>query len=533
MMDMLKACQDKERDLTAKGDMDPELARSLRRAEDAVGRAIKNIDRALGVEDKPDMAKVDDTVKVRSPDVKIEIKPPIDDTKLLVGLERDLKDAKMRTDSFGEDVVPHGNKWWRYRWEYSYVEATIICLICLIAAFWQKVHDMVRAHLSRQVTDAPIFFSDHFRHIALATWVRFFWGELVVLLLVVMTLWFLARIGFFELWIRVQFFILTSINLPTEAVMYVDMSFNVAMQLIVAVMLFFLMTLQICYRALQNDRDCKALELGPREDLYRHPVSPIMIGKFASSPEEFAALKKGWLEGMALRGSELTPRDAREEAQQVCAVLDERGVLADGNYNAFPLWFFISQRVRRGVELTFTITACMWLLCFVTFFCFALLHMYLHVAYIRISMVLALVCVAVFVYMLHSIRNMRSVHEVSMSTRISPIFVVACFQCPLFFLCFVATRLVVSVWMWVYFFGLALFFAIVLVAFLALFYVSIAPMIVAYLIKTSFPPHTSGSVTLVRDVMDDYEIWKMREELRKAAPRCYTPAQTQRNMTIL
>jgi len=356
---------------------------------------------------------------------------------------------------------------------------------------------------------------------------------LVVLLLTTMTLWFLARIGFFELWIRLQFFIITSLNLPTEAEMYIDMAFNVAMQLIVAVMIFFVLTLQICYRALQNDRDCSALELGLHEMLAQHPVAPNMIGKFASSPEEFAALKKGWLEGMAMRSSEMTPRAAREEAQQVCAVLDERGVLADGNHNAFPLWFFISQRVRKGVELTFKITACMWLICFLTFLGFACLHVWFRVAYIRISLGIALICVSVFAYMATIINNMRSVHDNSLATWISPLIVVACFQCPLFFLCFVATRLIVSIWMWIYFFKLALFFSVLLTCCLCAFYMFIAPMIVTYLIKTSFPPHTAGSVKLLRDVMDEHEIWKMREELRKAAPRCHSPSQAQRSAMIL
>merc|ERR1711972_1038285 len=131
-----------------------------------------------------------------------------------------------------------------------------------------------------------------------------------------------------------------------------------------------------------------------------------------------------------------------------------------------------------------------------------------------------------------NINNMRSVQEFSLATRISPMIVVACFQCPLFFLCFVATRLLVSIWMWVYFFRLALLFSIILIAFLAVFHVFVAPMIVAYLIKTSFPPHIHGSGQLVRDVMDEHEIWKMREELRKAAPRCYNPPSSQRQLIL-
>merc|ERR1719198_733464 len=108
-----------------------------------------------------------------------------------------------------------------------------------------------------------------------------------------------------------------------------------------------------------------------------------MIGNFATTPEEYAALKKGWLEGVTQRDSVMTPRDVRNEARQVCDVLNERGVLADGNHNAFPLWFFISMRVRKGVEKTFVLNASVWVAFALTFAGFALLHGFLHVAYIR------------------------------------------------------------------------------------------------------------------------------------------------------
>ena len=83
-----------------------------------------------------------------------------------------------------------------------------------------------------------------------------------------------------------------------------------------------------------------------------------------------------------------------------------------------------------------------------------------------------------------------------------------------FFLCFMATRLVVSSWMWQYFFSLTLTFLITLVAFLVFFPMVIAPLIVTYLIKTSFPPHTNDCCALIRAAMDEREIMKMREELR-------------------
>merc|ERR1740121_3399505 len=125
-----------------------------------------------------------------------------------------------------------------------------------------------------------------------------------------------------------------------------------------------------------------------------------------------------------------------------------------------------------------------------TFFVFAILHGVLEVAYIRISIVLALICISVFIYMIAVVRRMRSVNDDSWVIRISPNLVVACFQFPLFFLCFVTTRLVVSAWMWMYFFWTALTFSAVLIAFMIVFPLLVAPEVVTYLVKSCFPPHT-------------------------------------------
>jgi len=56
--------------------------------------------------------------------------------------------------------------------------------------------------------------------------------------------WFFHRFGLFELWVALQFIILTGVNLPTEAYMYEDLCFDVYAQVFLALGLFFLLTLR-------------------------------------------------------------------------------------------------------------------------------------------------------------------------------------------------------------------------------------------------------------------------------------------------
>lgn len=488
---------EKEEELDNRGDLDPELRYELDNTLKRVNTVVNDMEKS-GAVDVPAATSI-------------------------ASVHNALTEAKESTNNLGRNIMPNGHKFWRYRWEYSFVEALLICLIYLLAAAWQMALDAVRAAFGAQLSRAPGFIEDYVPRIALATWVRFLRGELVVLLFVVMTLWVLSQVGFFGAWAHAQLVLFPSFNLPTAASKYVEMVFMLAMQLIVAVILFFMLTLQICYCAMQNERDCRLLEEGRRDELASYPVSLAMIGQFATSPEEYASLKQGWLKDVAERSTRLTPRGRRTPAQEVVSALDERRVFRDGNLNAFPLWLIIGQRVRIGVERTMKINAGVWLFCFMTFLGFAMLHGLLHVAYIRISIVLAAISISVYIYMAIVVGNIRSVDDDGWLVRIPPTVVVACFQFPLFFLCFVTTRLIVSMWMWVYFFWTALLFSFLLAAFMAIFPLLIAPLVITYLTKTCFPPHTDSLASLIREVMEEHEVEKVREDLRRRTPRAYSP----------
>mmetsp|Transcript_93661 Transcript_93661/g.195318 ORF Transcript_93661/g.195318 Transcript_93661/m.195318 type:complete len:1039 (-) Transcript_93661:19-3135(-) len=496
----------KEERLAAEGKLDPELQQEIDQAKEVLENSLSGL------------ASLEKSI----------LDPNGFSQQAWKQLKGELGSAKAWLAGFGLNVVPHGSKWWRYRWEYSYVESTIICLLCLIAACWQKAHDMFHAWIGRHVYETPTYLGDLKPNLVLAAWTRHFWGEMLVLLLTVMTLWILARLRFFVPWMRFHFWLTSrSINMPTEEEVYVSLSRDVAMQLIVSVMVFFSLALNVCYRAVKNDRDCRRLENSEDDALEMEPVAPNMIGRWAQTPEEFGELKQSWLEGVLYRSTG-TPRERPEgapSAQMVSLALDERGVLSDGNHNAFPLHSFLSHRVRHGVQRAFSVDSITWLCCSSTFFVFAFLHYTAQIAYIRLSLALSVLSVGAFGYMVYTLSNMHqwSLTEDTFLVRMPPLAVVDLFQFPLFFLCFCTVRLTVSVWMWTFFLKLAIFFTLLMIAFGVAFSLYISPTIVAFLIKTSFPPFTDGTENLVREVMDDYEIIKMRQELRKGAQRAFSP----------
>merc|ERR1719240_705958 len=147
----------------------------------------------------------------------------------------------------------------------------------------------------------------------------------------------------------------------------------------------------------------------------------------------------------------------------------------------------------------------------VTFMLIFVLHAEFHIAYIRISLFLCFVTVALFSYVAVSICHIEDVHHNTTGLHFSPAAITACFQYPLFFLCYVAARLILSRWMWIYFFWTNVLMVFVVCIIIALFSFFVTPLIIAYLIKTSFPPHIDDAVRLIEHTMDDMEVQRLRD----------------------
>merc|ERR1719329_727348 len=97
------------------------------------------------------------------------------------------------TDKFEEKVVPAGKKWWRYRWEYSMVEAVLMSLLCLLAFLWEGAHWWVKRWVIRASERSPLFIKAYHASSLYGSWSRFMFGEMFVMLLVVLSIWILNR----------------------------------------------------------------------------------------------------------------------------------------------------------------------------------------------------------------------------------------------------------------------------------------------------------------------------------------------------
>jgi len=353
--------------LDADGLLDEELFHEVIRFKGDVGNLVREAGRFDSL-----------LQKLHNNDISVEAAKALL-TKDLFDVDMDLQVMRVDSEGFGMGVLPTGKKWWRYRWEYSFVEAMVVCMCCAIAAFWQMALMACMRHLREKMANAPLQEGASELGTATAsleTWMHQTKLILSVLLLTVISMWTLARVGIYHIWVPLQFMIIKGTNLPSDGNAYVYLAFNVVMQLSFAMIMFFLLILMICYKAARNDHDCCNLEENNMDVLDQYPVSQNMIGGIAPTPAAFAKLKREWFRAVLERWRNPdTPRNVRDQAKTVVEALAARGIVDMSQLDAepgdsdqlFKLWFFFSHRIREGIDAIFKLDSIIWVLLFVTF----------------------------------------------------------------------------------------------------------------------------------------------------------------------
>jgi len=514
---LVKQLGEKSEVLKRAGELDPELRVQVSKVLGAASGMASKMLKIASTEKKLEHAEVAKGDGLQDQRKITVMHQALDDE--LKDLDQGFRVMRRDTDAFEEKVVPAGAKWWRYRWEYSFVEALLMGLLCLLAFLWENLHWWLKNWVIRKSELSPMFIKDYHASSLYASLSRFMFGEMFVMLLVVLSIWILNRSGLFEIVIRIQYQITDAVHLPNDAKTYNGLSYEIAMQMAVALMFFFCINLGVVGSATSNEQDVKTLE----ENHSATPRLPgTMIGMFAQDHAEFIHLKKAFYYHMKqFPQVEVMLRDEEEEK--------------------FLMWFFISRRVKLGVEMSFMIRPITWMCLFITFVVFAIMHRFVHTSYSFILGIFSVVLLLVFGWMycvVHReaklIKNYKE-HVSRKSLERTPTQVgeddltapkalrrfnlvsamALTIQFPLTFLCYGASRVLFSPWMWEYFFNwtLAVFFLLISIFFL--FHWIVAPYIVTYFIAMSFPPHTNEETDklLVARTIDERKKSELREQL--------------------
>jgi len=172
-LDRIKKLRDK---FKKQGNYDPELAKSLNRI---IKESEETVETIKTVEKLPPGSKEAD-----------------DELKKLDKQAGEMDDA---TFKFQTEVHPHGYKWWRFRWEYAFVEANILALLVWIMVGGYYLLDWVKWRIRKYAIWADSAKEPGSRSVANAfhTLLASQFDQLNVLGAISVLIWFLEECGLF------------------------------------------------------------------------------------------------------------------------------------------------------------------------------------------------------------------------------------------------------------------------------------------------------------------------------------------------
>merc|ERR1719272_2149726 len=158
----------KKRDeLKASGNLDPELKAVIDAIIKSIGKIRKKVDNLVALEEKAkaDKIKAEEEAKAAEAAARKKAREEgkdeeeaaaeaaaaakkkaadakknadLDAMKAANEVQQDLKGAESDTTKLDTGLHPHGDKWWRYRYEHSHIEALIMIFISTLMLMWSE-----------------------------------------------------------------------------------------------------------------------------------------------------------------------------------------------------------------------------------------------------------------------------------------------------------------------------------------------------------------------------------------------------------
>jgi len=445
------------------GDMDPELEMQVTKVTLSSDRMVRPM---LGIAD-------DQKLALEDPEDRDEIEDDL--VKDLEHLDGDILEVRKNTADMDTEVIPGAKKWWRYRWEYCYVEAMLLILLATLAVIWEGIYNLLRARINYLSTTSPFFKAAQHHNTLYFNWFMYMTGEFSVLICVVFTLWVLDHLGFFEVWISVQYDVAPEIHQPSTAAIYSKQAYDIAMQLFFAMAMFYFLVLSIVVSAVHKERNWRDFEMGTAPTT-RTTISQVSI---VDDDEDYNAMKFYF--------DNTTSHDMGP---------------------SFQFWLYLSLNVRHNMTDIYNIKVLTWLVFLLIFVCFFFVHRFLHYSYIHLFAVFGVLDLLLFgamIWLLHQEKvwlaketaraaeapevaegeRKLSIHEKYATER----WVCVALQILLFFLCYGIARILCSPWTWLFYFWTALAMIVVFIVFSIIFRLYLAPTIITFMAIMALPPY--------------------------------------------
>jgi len=482
--------------LEAKAKADREKAR--REAEEAAEAARK---RAESEGEDPDKAAEDAARKARKDSEERVKKADLDTMKAAQDVEKEMKEAEKGAKKLDTGLHPHGAKWWRYRYERSYVEALIMIFISWLMLLWSVAIRKLKHKLfiwalrPGQEAESELEALEGQTHGAVyGQWLHLLSEQMMVCILVFLTVWLIAKTQLAEVF---PLIITPSdeMRVPRTGQEYRTMALDICTIFFFAIMFYFGLIFSVAHdtfhftKSLDEFEDYSMihqrsnLESPKRLDIIKMAAANVM-GTIAKDSSEYAAVKEHFVKHMT-----------KEAVTEGDSLHKEIVKSVGGDFDRFPLSKYLRFSVRLGVAELFHFGWAMWLPVICLFITLTLLHRFAHLGYVRIMGFFALMTLAlIFGISWYSKRVAKEIHDdkeavAGQHSLVEQGTLLQLLQFVLFVMCYGVARMICQPWMWELHFWPVLGLTIVAVVSAGLFVWLVAPGIPSFVALQSIPPY--------------------------------------------
>jgi hypothetical protein len=402
----------------------------------------------------------------------------------------DLEDAERHTTELDSGLHPHGAKWWRYRYEHSYIEALIMIFIVILYLFWNILVAQLQALTVRwslprgsaPKTVAEKTFKERHSGKMYSVWLHALTKEMLVCVLVFLTVWVISKTPLF--YVLPQFIMpAKDMRVPTNGEDYLRLAVEICTIFFFAILFYFYLMLSVSYASTQMNHDIEKFMVK------QAPTSRNPAGGLARTVEEWEAFEEHCKSMLEL-----------DLANAQGGAFDEikKALPADHSFSKFPLYLYLKLNIRVQVRSLLTMDWVLWLPVVLAFATFMILHRYAHMGYVRIMFFFSLVTLAIILWMywqtVHSLSAYRDASKPDAGTSIHNKFnTELAFMCALrfslFFVCYGVARMICQTWLWELHFWPVFWLTAVALFSGVLFVFLVAPIIPTFCALMAIPPY--------------------------------------------
>lgn len=470
-------------------------------------------------------------------------------------VENELKMVSKETETLDSGVHPNGDKWWRYRYEHSFVEAAMMIFISALMLLYEKLFNWLRHEV--YYAKAPKRTNEALHGTMYTVWLEFASLQMLACLVVFLTIWLLDHCHVFDIVARHvhggEF-----MRLPVAGPQYRHLAFDICVCLIMSLLFYFILMFSVVHASmhklqtwaesessepeedLSDEDDEESLPSGSRSVDKRFSVQLSQTAHkmaqtakkmkramtFFSTADEFKQRKNYFL--LTMTSHPIVVQQLRQRSKEGGHQMSSKMIIA-----RFPFWKYLRANVRSTMDSFLELGTPLWLGVIVTFMVLLVLHHALHIGYIRVMaffLVVQCATLGLSMYMIHRVNSTvegelkNSSSEVDDETGMlqtpAPTHVekvdksmafaycikqVTLFmlQYTLFFLCYGVARSICQPWMWKLHFWLVLGISAASIGLTVIFICYISPLMTVFAASMAMPPYIDpNNVAKMQEMID-------------------------------